>query len=729
VATSIWPGKAIILQDTTRAIFISIGDSAMPSVGDSCEIEGVVEPAFAPYIAAIRVKNLGPGQFSEPTRPTWDQLLSGSVHCQYVELEGVVTRRDTNSITLLIRGGLINIQLNPMGREMPNACENALIQLRGCLLADYNRQSQYLKVGNIFVDQKWVHIVEPAPADIFAIPAKAIADLLLFDPRAGALERVKVSGQIIHYDHDEGFLADGTNGLRFLSTRTMDARTGDQVEVAGFPDWSGSSPVLREAVIRHVGPAGVIHPHRLPADNLLNDEYDSTLVQVEGVLVGFTRNPDGEVLEMQSGLRRYTAVLNHNSDRPETLVIGSRLDLTGTYVGQGGNRVLDLAINSFQLLLNSPADIKILARPPWWNLRHSLVVLAAMAFGLAGALTWIRTLHRRVELRTHELREEIVEHERTEFRLNEQTRRLESEIQERNRVQLEVERVHRQLVDASRHAGQAEVAISVLHNVGNVLNSVNVSTSLIIDYVRELRVASLTKVTALLRSHAADLGHFITADEKGRQLPEFLGKLGEHMQGQQELLQDELKGLSQSVEHIKEIIAIQRDYAKPSDMLEKVELSELVDRALAMEHANYQQHEINVVREFAPVAPVLADRHKVLQIVVNLLENAKAAFDDSRPTGRQVIVRIRPGHDGFASLEVIDNGIGITAENLTRIFGHGFTTRTGGHGLGLHSAALAAKELKGSLAARSEGSGRGATFVLELPLQPPRAEAAPAAQA
>jgi signal transduction histidine kinase len=351
--------------------------------------------------------------------------------------------------------------------------------------------------------------------------------------------------------------------------------------------------------------------------------------------------------------------------------------------------------------------------PPWWNLRHSVLVLAVTGFGLVGALTWIRTLRSRVERRTLELREEISEHERTESQLNEQTRRLEAEIQERNRVQLEVERIHRKLVDASRQAGQAEVAISVLHNVGNALNSVNVSTTLITDYVRGLRLANLTKAAKMMRSHAADLGHFITADEKGRQLPEFLEKLGEHMQAQQEKTLEELKGLGHSVDSIKQIVAMQQDYVKQSDLLEGAELSELVDSALEMQRVTYERHSIGVAREFEPTPPVLVDRHKALQILGKLLQNAKEAFDGSNAAGKQVIVSIR-AQDGFACLEVTDNGIGNTAENLTRIFGHGF---------GLHHAALAAKEMKGTLTARSEGSGRGATFILRLPLQPSSAKA------
>ena len=71
-------------------------------------------------------------------------------------------------------------------------------------------------------------------------------------------------------------------------------------------------------------------------------------------------------------------------------------------------------------------------------------------------------------------------------------------------------------------------------------------------------------------------------------------------------------------------------------------------------------------------------------------------------------------------ISYIDNGIGIPADNLTRIFGHGFTTRKEGHGFGLHSGALAAKELGGALTVESDGPGKGATFTLEFPIQRPK---------
>jgi signal transduction histidine kinase len=135
----------------------------------------------------------------------------------------------------------------------------------------------------------------------------------------------------------------------------------------------------------------------------------------------------------------------------------------------------------------------------------------------------------------------------------------------------------------------------------------------------------------------------------------------------------------------------------------------------------FERHNITVVREFSPLPPIMVDKHKVLQILVNLIRNAQCALRDGGPPDKRMILRIVPGGPGTVRISVIDNGVGIPPENIVRIFGHGFTTRKGGHGFGLHSGALAAKQLGGSLTCQSDGHGTGATFTLEL-LLPPAAE-------
>jgi PAS domain S-box-containing protein len=278
-----------------------------------------------------------------------------------------------------------------------------------------------------------------------------------------------------------------------------------------------------------------------------------------------------------------------------------------------------------------------------------------------------------------------------------------------------LDHAHRQLVDASRQAGMAEVATSVLHNVGNVLNSVNVSSSVIAEKIRKSKASSLAKVVALIKEHENDLGNFFANDPKGKQLPGYLASLATHLAQEQNDILEEVKSLGGNIMHIKDIVTTQQNYAKTIGVAENLPVVGLVEDAMQLNKGAMTRHNIKIIRDFADVPPVLTEKHKVLQILVNLIRNAKYACDDLGTNDKQITLRVSNG-DGKVKISVIDNGIGIAPENLTRIFNHGFTTRKEGHGFGLHNGAIVAKELGGSLIAFSEGQGRGATFTLELPV-------------
>ena len=291
-------------------------------------------------------------------------------------------------------------------------------------------------------------------------------------------------------------------------------------------------------------------------------------------------------------------------------------------------------------------------------------------------------------------------------------------ITERKLAEANLEQVHKDLLQTSRMAGMAEVATGVLHNVGNVLNSVNVSATIVAEKIKKSKSVNVARVATMLREHENDLAAFITLDQRGKQLPSFLNTLAEHLVTEQAAVMVELASLQKNIEHIKDVVSMQQTYAKVSGVTETVQVMDLLEDTLRMNAASLQRHELKVVREFSPVPPIVVDKHKLLQILVNLVRNAKHACDDAGRDDKQITLRIM-GDTDHVKISVADNGVGIPPENLTRIFSHGFTTKKDGHGFGLHSGANAVKEMGGELKVHSAGKGKGATFTVVLPVSPP----------
>jgi len=287
---------------------------------------------------------------------------------------------------------------------------------------------------------------------------------------------------------------------------------------------------------------------------------------------------------------------------------------------------------------------------------------------------------------------------------------------ERQRATSDIERASRELLELSRSAGMAEVATGVLHNVGNVLNSVSVSSVIIGDRLKKSKVANLRQAVAMLQEKEGSLAEFLTQDPKGRMLPAYLIKAAEQLEKDQAEMLAEAESLHENIEHIKSIVSMQQNYARVAGLPELLNPVALVDDALRMKGPTMARHQIEIVRDFVKdTPPIRADRHQVMQILINLLRNAKQAMEDIG-SGKRISVRVAPHDDHHIAVTITDNGTGIAPENLTRIFNYGFTTKPAGHGFGLHSGANAAKEMGGRIEARSDGVGRGATFTLYLPV-------------
>ena len=407
VVTSTADPYGFTLRDSTSGVFV-LG-AASVRVGDFVAVEGVTDPgAFAPMIKLNRMEHLGMGRLPEPIRPTWEQLINGSMDAQYVEIEGIVTIVNTDELQLLTPGGVLTVAMvSGLNLDGLKRYENKLVRIRGGLIAWRNNQTHQVIFGKINILNPNLIEENSTSEDIFSTPYKTPEELLLFDPQASLFQRIKMSGQIVYVGEDMCFMIVGTNGVRFVAKKPVALRVGDMVDVAGYPQLGGASPLLREAVVHKTGHAILPEAKQLSPGNLFNEENDSTRVSVEGVLARVRKVGTETILEMQDGARSFVARLDGGNELLYSLPTGSRLELTGVYEVQGVRQRSNQHSASFELLLDSPANIKVLAHPPWWTLRRLLVMVGMLACVLIFAILWITQLHRKVEERTDQLKEQI----------------------------------------------------------------------------------------------------------------------------------------------------------------------------------------------------------------------------------------------------------------------------------------------------------------------------------
>ncbi|GAB4511464.1 MAG: hypothetical protein Tsb0020_29260 [Haliangiales bacterium] len=288
----------------------------------------------------------------------------------------------------------------------------------------------------------------------------------------------------------------------------------------------------------------------------------------------------------------------------------------------------------------------------------------------------------------------------------------------------QLKQTQEELLEASHRAGMSEVATGVLHNIGNVLNSVNVSASLMIEQVGASQLGRLNRAVSLLETHEDQLATFLSENPKGKLLPAFLRKICDELTGEQARLRRELGNLVEHVGLIRSTVTAQQSLAKLGAMIEEIEPEQLLDRALALFRIDIDNLAVQVSVTVEDPRQIAIDKQATLQILANLVRNAVESLATVAPP-RSLQLRYHTDAN-WLYVEVADNGAGITGDAIDKVFSHGFTTKKTGHGFGLHSSSVAAETMKGTLAVASDGEGQGARFTLKLPLC--RSDAALAAQ-
>lgn len=397
------------IEDGTGGIYTwnlvpSDGNSVQP--GDYCEIEGDTSAGeFSPGIYCHKVKILGRGQFPEPVRPSWNELASGSLDAQWVEMEGVVMSATNHHMEIGAQGGRVSCYVG--GGNHLEAYLNAIVQVRGVVVADWDQARHVQGLHLNLPSEEFVSLELPPLEQPFSLPTKRIKELLYYDPGQSAFRREKIRGQVIGARGDVCYVTDGANGLRLWLEQHQTLMPGDMVEAVGFPEIDNSTPTplitLHEAMVRVTSREPMPSPVMVAPTNVLDSRLDSTLVRLDAQLVRSSIYGAENILELQAGARTFFARLDKAAGKTLAAPAGSRVEVTGVYVFNNGPANGRPDIGPFDMLLNSPADVSVLEMPSWWTNGHALMVVSGMSVVILLALVWIGLLRQQVGRRTAQL--------------------------------------------------------------------------------------------------------------------------------------------------------------------------------------------------------------------------------------------------------------------------------------------------------------------------------------
>lgn len=272
---------------------------------------------------------------------------------------------------------------------------------------------------------------------------------------------------------------------------------------------------------------------------------------------------------------------------------------------------------------------------------------------------------------------------------------------------------YKRLVEQAHRKGMADISTGILHNIGNVLNSINVSAHAIKDLAGSSLPEDFTMAMKLLESKIDDIENFICMDPKGEKLMQYLIKLGDSFLRLQVSLRNNISRLSEKIDMIDDIVTAQQNYTGVKSTMEELDVVPVIEDALKMNIASLEKYGVRVVKDYKRPILAMAQKTKLFHVLANLVKNAMEAMLERPEDSRMMTLSVRSSGD-TCTISVRDTGQGIPEDMLESIFAYGYTTKKGGHGFGLHSCANYMTEMEGRIWAESGGSGKGSVFMLQL---------------
>lgn len=478
---------AMVIQDSSGGVYVSfqlVGGMNTPRPGDLWRVKGTTDPGdFSPVVEAQEISFEGLSYLPPPVRPSWEQLLNGSLDAERVEIEGVIVECSRERMRLLTREGIVEILNNDIyplpqyssADPTGSGAVGSLVRMRGVYASTWDVSLGRVHPAKLRLGNAVLSIDSPPPVDPFSAPLVSIQDLHRFTSHSNALKRFSLRGMVLHASPPDYMLCEENKGFRITSHQSPSLVPGDLVDAVGFPRMGGPSPMLLEALVRKTGHAELPDPLKVSVTDIPNIDLDSTMVEIEAELLADTVTQGGRSLELRSGTNVFMALFPSRETDLKLIEPRSLLRVRGVYVGVRADQSMDDS-GRFELRVLDAAAITILKRGPWWTARHTLLLTAVLSGGLLIAGVWVLVLRRTVAKRSRELAKEIEERE----------------IAERQRVmEQERSRVARDLHD-ELGAGLTEVGM-----ISSALKNSAVSAQRKNDYLKQLSNVSFYLVTSL----------------------------------------------------------------------------------------------------------------------------------------------------------------------------------------------------------------------------------------